>query len=147
MVCTNILNTLRVVFVKGYVTTGFLQLTPEVVYSCPGERVTFSCVVTTGSELFWEVDYVYLSDSSKQRFLASDQPGRTIYLLNSEGHVFEFTLVSTSPLTSNATTIMVSELNGTLVYCEDATSAKTTSAIYIISGTLSVSLLIHSEQL
>ena len=83
MVCTNILNTLKIVFANGYVTPGSLQLTPEVVYSCTGERVTFSCVVTTGGEFYWEVDHVNLADSGKCRFLATDQPGRTtIYIIN-----------------------------------------------------------------
>ena len=108
-------------------------LTPEAVYCCPGERVTFTCVVNTGNKLYWDVDYSdpSLPDIHGQRYLATeDQPGRRKY-----GNSFEFNLTSNSPtLISTAFTTVQQQLDGTRVHCTDAASLQKTSMIHIVQG-------------
>ena len=112
------------------------NLNPEVVYSCPGEIVTFTCMVTNGDRLSWEVDIIdsSQSDINRRRFSTDDHPGHEISARTNQGHKFLFTLISISPLTSNATTTMASYLGGTKVHCRNAAMARATSVIHVIDS-------------
>ena len=97
--------------------------------------MTFTCNVTDGDRLYWEVDYAdsSYSDVSRQRYLATDQPGREISVINNAGHRFDFTLTANSPLTSIATTTVSNQLSGTQVVCEDQFSIQAASVIHVIT--------------
>ena len=97
--------------------------------------MTFTCNVTDGDRLYWEVDYANssYSDVSRQRYLATDQPGREVSVTNNAGHRFNFTLTANSPLTSIATTTVSNQLSGTQVVCEDRASIQAASVIHVIT--------------
>ena len=117
---------------------GSTLLTPTADYSCPGERVTFKCIVKNGSKLQWEVQF---SDPEltiiRQRFLTSDALGHPKFINYTRAHTFEFNLTSNSPgaLISTASTIAEWRLEGTRVSCRDMNSAQNTSVIHIIQST------------
>ena len=115
-----------------------LILTPEISHSCSGEEVTFMCIVTNGDKIYWEVNYsnAAWSDVSSVRFTENDGQGATTSRRNNVDHTFSFTLLSTSPLSSTASTTAVTQLNGTRVLCRGSTSAHaiSESVIHIITG-------------
>ena len=119
---------------------GSTLLTPTADYSCPGERVTFKCIVKNGSKLQWEVQF---SDPEltiiRQRFLISDALGHPKSINYTRVHTFEFNLTSNSPgaLISTASTIAEQRLEGTRVSCRGTNSAQNTSVIHIIQSTMS----------
>ena len=97
--------------------------------------MTFTCNVTNGDRLYWEVDYAdsSYSDVSRQRYLATDQPGREISVTNNVGHRFDFTLTSNSPLTSIATTTVSNQLSGTQIVCKDQALIQAASVIHVVT--------------
>ena len=121
---------------KFIIVAGLPTLTPKVTYSCPGERVTFTCVVTSGDRLYWEVDYFdpSFSDVSKQRYLEKDKKGDPMMVTNNVGHTFVFNLTSNSPLTSTASTTVSHQLSETQVHCEDKLSNLAVSVIHVVEG-------------
>lgn len=84
----------------------------------------------------WRVDFVDPSLPDIQRaFLEYHPLGKTFVLPNNHGSNFSFVLVSRFPLTSTMTTIVVYNLYGSSVSCEDLDSAELdTSQIYSIDG-------------
>ena len=123
-----------------YNCAGSVTLTPEISHSCSGEEVTFMCVVTNGDKIYWEVEYsnTAWSDVSPVRFTENDGQGATTSRRNNVGHTFDFTLVSTTPLSSTTNTTVVPLLNGTRVLCRSrrSTSAHATSesVIHLVTG-------------
>ena len=112
------------------------NLNPEVVYSCPGEIVTFTCMVTSGDRLSWKVDIIdsKQSDISWKRFSTDNHLGHEILARTNQGHEFLFTLISISTFTSTATTTIASYLRGTMVHCRNAAMAQATSVIHVIDS-------------
>ena len=129
--------------------TGSPVLTPNVVYSCPGETVTFTCsVINYGERLWWSVDYPDTSwtDVIRQRLSSTEQQSYTYK--NNEEHKFLFTLESNNSLTSTAVTNITHNMDGTLVSCEDASSTDASSMIYVSNGMMFKYLIIvnyHNE--
>ena len=113
-------------------------LTPEGEFFCPGDKKTFSCVVTYGDRLYWEVDLMHptYSNIGKKRFSTTDQPGSTIHTTNNIGHTFHFTLISTLPFNSTVNTIAAPYLNGAQIKCEDTSSVQATVVVYVVDGKL-----------
>jgi hypothetical protein len=119
---------------------GSALLTPSAYYSCPGERVTFNCVVQNGHKLYWDVDFSdpELSNIESQRFVTSmtDTPGSWRSISYDHGYAFEFNLTSRSnspALISTASTITEQRLEGTRVSCRDM-NVQNTSVIHIVQG-------------
>lgn len=117
---------------------GSTLLTPTAGYSCPGERVTFNCVVTNGNYLYWDMEFSdpELANIDRQRFLTSHPLGITRSIGYAPGHTFELNLTSNSlgALTSTASTIAEKRLEGTRVSCQDINSLRNTSVIHIVQG-------------
>ena len=111
---------------------------PAVVYSCPGERVIFTCIVQNGHYLYWNVDFSHagFSNINRQRFITSNQLGSHRSIYYATGHAFNFNLTSNSlgSLVSTASTNAEQRLEGTQVSCQDASSAQNTSVIHIVQG-------------
>ena len=129
-----------VLVTKSLNFVGSTLLTPTADYSCPGERVTFNCVVTNGHYLYWEVEFSdpQLANIGRQRFLTSNPVGMLKPIGYASGHTFEFNLTSNSlgALTSTASTIAEKRLEGTRVSCQDFNSQlRNTSVIHIVQGT------------
>ena len=118
--------------------TGSVRLNPVTSHSCSGDELTFMCVVTNGDMIYWEVNYsnAAWSDVSTVRFTENDGQGATTSRRNNVDHTFNFTLVSTSPLLSTASTTVIPLLNGTRVICRESTSAHATSesVIHVVTG-------------
>ena len=69
--------------------------------------------------------------------MGSDLPGVTINVTNNRNNIFTFMLKSRVPLMSTLTTIVVHDLEGASVSCEDlSTNEVDTSFIHIIDGIL-----------
>ena len=94
--------------------------------------MTFTCVVTNGDRLYWEVDYSdpSWSDVSTQRYSVNNSLGIIIPHTNNVGHIFKFNLTDSTHLTSTATTTVVQEMNGTKVYCRDEANYRVNAVIY-----------------
>ena len=92
--------------------------------------------MTGGNKLYWDVDYAdpSFSDIIGKVFRTTDSPGRQISSVNNAGQSFQFTLISTSPLTSNASTVNSRQLSGTQVRCENTLSHSSTSEIQVVAG-------------
>lgn len=118
---------------------GSTILTPTAGYSCPGERVTFNCVVQNGHYLYWDVDFSdpAFSNIDNQRFTTSDGLGSHRSIGYASGHTFEFNLTSNSPgaLISTASTTTERWLEGTRVICRGKNSVQNASVIHIVQGT------------
>ena len=115
-----------------YTANSRLILTPDTVHSCPGETVTFTCAVSDGDRLYWEVDYSdpSWSDVSTLRYSVTDNQGKIIPHTNNVGHTFKFNLTDNTHLTSTATTAVVQEMYGTKIYCRDAVKNQANAVIY-----------------
>ena len=110
---------------------------PAVVYSCPGERVIFTCTVQNGHYLYWNVDFSHAGFSNiNKRFITSNQLGSHRSIPYATGNAFNFNLTSNSlgSLISTASTNAEQRLEGTQVSCQDASSAQNTSVIHIVQG-------------
>ena len=125
--------------------TGSPALIPNIVYSCPGETVTFSCssVMNYGERLWWSVNYSdpHWSDVTRQRISSTEQQDHTH--INNAGHKFLFTLESnnSNSLTSSAVTNITHNMNGTLVTCRDTSNTVATSVIHLSNGIYEFSML------
>ena len=75
--------------------------------------MTFTCVVTNGDRLYWEVDYsdAEWSDVLTQRYSVTDNQGKSFTHKNYVGHIFKFNLTDNTHLTSTATTTVVATRN------------------------------------
>ena len=92
---------------------------------CPGERVTFTCTIKSFAHR-WEVPSLNIHRS----LLAGDQ-GR---VSSDPPFQFNVTEVMTGSITSTATVNATTDLNATLVVCQDGNQmlADQNSIIYII---------------
>ena len=123
------------------------KVTPTAVSVCPGETVTFTCVVPQGSQkLRWNVDFnnPSLPDIGRERlFMMSNEVG-DIFNAMSYMELFNFTLTSKSPFTSTMVTRADAQLNDAAVTCDNTIDATITVhlSITIIQGIRN--LLSHS---
>ena len=105
--------------------------------ACPGEVVTFTCMVTDGVVLSWTAE-PYFNMSDLIRFVVSNDVGMTI--VDNSG-LFRATLTSVSQsgifgdLTSDLTVTASETLGGTVVQCL-ATSTILMSKTLTLAGTM-----------
>ena len=95
--------------------------------------MTFTCAVTNGDRLYWEVDYSDpgWSDVSTLRYSVTDNQGKIIPHTNNVGHTIKFNLTDNTDLTSTATTTVVQGMNGTRIYCRDTANTQANAVIYV----------------
>ena len=96
--------------------------------------MTITCALTNGDRLYWEVDYSdpSWSDVSTQRYSVTDNQGKIIPHTNNVGHTIQFNLTDNTHLTSTATTTVVQEMNGTIIYCRDEVNNRANAVIYVV---------------
>lgn len=98
---------------------------PEELYACPGESVTYSCVLWQRVGHRWLVDFTNPSISNvQQTVLESVEQNQTFTVTTNRGDVFSFVVLSLYPFTSMMTTIATTDLNGASVTCEGLTVQK-----------------------
>ena len=106
--------------------------------ACSESEVNFTCIVTESTTLQWDVtDFTILSNDhiNRVQFFSTDSIGRELYIfIQGTGAVYNFRLISTSPLTSTMTTNMLTDLSGATVSCSNGLQSSADVATLALHG-------------
>ena len=116
------------------------MISPTTLKSCPQEEITFICTASNSGivEILWIVDFMARSSvvvGNPDGFISgiTDTVGDSRLQMDSLGHVYTITSLSTSPtLISTLETTAAPHLNGSTVQCRESTIAGFTSQSTVI---------------